>query len=285
MAGVDAVSDLPAAYGHADADQIVVAHLKSIGYNCRGMKLIPPFISIFLFLLAAWVAWNSSLPRLWKWLGARPAGQFPVWRQVRERLEEVARRERIATPRLWILPDFSPNALVLRTRKRRIHIALTEGLLRSLEEEELEAILLLCILHGAGARRRLQTAIALQIFPFARLLQSYSVGIQLFFTPWFSVLLRLVGSPSAVLRADRKGLSPKEALVVAAALQKMAVLGRKIPLRLWNIALDSLFLISPLVLDGGPFWIFLSQPSLEQRRQNLMALELPPACESTAGLP
>jgi hypothetical protein len=63
----------------------------------------------------------------------------------------------------------------------------------------------------------------------------------------------------------------REPLLVAAALQKAAVLGRKIPLRHWNFALDPLFLLSPLALDGGPFWVFLSQPSVEERRRALLS--------------
>ncbi len=247
------------------------------------MKFI--FLFIFLLLLLLWAVWHSSVTRLWKWLGARPVGQFPVWRQVKERLEQLAKRERIPVPALWILPEFAPNALILRSRKTGMQIALSEGLLRSLDEEELEAVLLLCLSHGANLRRGLQTMLALQIFPFARFLQAYSLGIQVFFSPWLTIPMRTVSPPSLVLRADRKRISQREGLVLAAALQKMAVLGRKIPFRRWNIALDSLFLISPLVLDGGPFWIFLSQPSIERRRQNLLCIGTTATCESVAGLP
>ena len=245
------------------------------------MKLI--FLAVFGVLLAAWALWQSSLPRLWKSLSARPVGHFPVWRQVRERLEELARQERIPAPGLWILPEFSPNALVLR--RRGVQIALTEGLLRSLDSDELDAVLMLCLAHGESRRRSLQTALALQLMPFAKLLQTYPLPIQIFLAPWITVLLRAVSAPSATLRCDRKGTSRGEALVVAAALQKMAVLGRKIPFRGWNFALDPLFLISPLKLDGGPFWVFLTQPSVEERRQHLLKWDISTTCESPAGLP
>jgi Zn-dependent protease with chaperone function len=245
------------------------------------MKLI--FLALFLIVLAGWVLWNASMPRLWKWLGARPVGQFPVWRQVKERLDELARQERIPVPGLWVLPEFSPNVLVLH--HRGVQIALTEGLLRSLDADELDAILMLSLAHGQSRRRRLQTILALQIFPFARFLQGYPIAVQVFLAPWLTVLLRTVSTPSAVLRSDKRGTAPGEALVVAAALQKMAVLGRKIPFRRWNFALDSLFLISPLAFDGGPFWVFLSQPSIEERRRNVLSFSSSPACESSAGLP
>ncbi|MGZ3653270.1 MAG: hypothetical protein ACXVB9_14590 [Bdellovibrionota bacterium] len=229
------------------------------------MKFIFP--GIFLTFLAAWWLWNSSLARLWRRLGARPAAHFPVWRRARERLELVAHRERLATiPVLWVLPEFAANALIAR-RGRTIHIALTEGLLRALDDEELDAVLGLALAHGASPGRALQTKLALQLFPFARLLQSYPPAVQVFLAPWLTALIRLAGGPARVFEADRK---TREALLVAAALQKMAVLGRKIPLRQWNFALDPLFLLSPLALDGGPFWVFLSQPSVEERRRALL---------------
>jgi Zn-dependent protease with chaperone function len=92
----------------------------------------------------------------------------------------------------------------------------------------------------------------------------------------------LAAPPSIVRSADKKAEERGDALVVAAALQKMAVLARKIPLRRWNIALDPLFLLSPLALDGGPFWVFLSQPSVEERCEALLTGA---TCESAAGLP
>ncbi len=245
------------------------------------MKII--LLCILFVCLAAWVLWHASLPRLWKWLGARPVKHFPVWRQVKERLAELSRQERVPEPSLWILPELSPNAIVVR--QRGVHVALSEGLLRSLEAPELDAVLLLCLAHGRGRSRRLQTVLALQLLPFARYLQSFPLPIQVFLAPWLTILLRAVSRPASVLRSDQKGTAPGHGLAVAAALQKMAVLGRKIPFRTWSFALDPLFLISPLVLDGGPYWVFLSQPTVEERRRRILDSALGPTCESAAGLP
>lgn len=245
------------------------------------MKII--LLAAIVVLLAAWAIWRASLTRLWKWLGARPVGHFPVWRQVKERLTQLARQERVPEPHLWILPEFSPNALV--ARQGGVHIALSEGLLRSLDSEELDAVLMLCLAHGQSRRRSIQTILALQLLPFALYLQSFPLPMQVFLAPWVTVLLRAVSTPASVLRSDLKGTAPGHGLAVAAALQKMAVLGRKIPFRSWSFALDPLFLISPLVLDGGPYWVFLSQPTVEERRRRVLDAVLGPTCESVAGLP
>lgn len=231
------------------------------------MKII--LLALVLVLIAAWILWYSSLKRLWAWLGARPVGHFPVWRQVNERLGELARRERLPVPQLYILPEFAPNALILHGR-RGVRLALSEGLLRALTTEELDSVLVLCLAHSRRPRRRLQTWLALQLCPLARLLQSYPLPLQIIFAPWLTILLRFVSPRSGVFHSDAKVGSREDALTVAAALQKMAVLGRKIPFRQWNFALDSLFLVSPLTLDGGPFWVFLTQPTVEERRQKLL---------------
>jgi Zn-dependent protease with chaperone function len=247
------------------------------------MKVI--LLALPLVLLVAYCAWNLRLKLLWAWLGARPAGQFPVWKQVSVRLEELSRRERLPVPALWILPEFSPNALILKSRGG-VEIALSEGLLRSLEAAELDAVLVLCLAHGHRSRRRMQTLLSLLLFPVARWLQGLPAAFQLLLSPSLTFLLRLASPQAGVLSCDSKvSRRREEALAVAAALQKMAVLGRKIPLKQWNFALDPLFLVSPLTLDGAPFWLFLSQPSVELRRERLLGYRGGSPCESVPSLP
>ncbi len=243
------------------------------------MKVI--FLLLVLALIGAWVLWHSSFKRFLAWLGARPVGHFPAWRQVKARLEELAKRERLESPRLFILPEFSPNALILRG-PREVRLVLSEGLLRALSPDELDAVLVLCLSHAYRPGRRFQTWLTMQLFPVARWLQSYPAPVQVMLAPWLSFLLRASSSQAGVFRSDSRLSTRYEALTAAAALQKMAVLGRKIPFTPWNFAIDSLFLISPLTLDGGPFWVFLSQPTVEARRLNLLGS---PACESSPSLP
>lgn len=241
------------------------------------MKLL--FLALIIVVLSSWVLWHSSIRRLWRWMEAKPVGHFPVWRQVKERMEVLAKRERVPMPTLWVLPEFSPNALVLR-HGRTLHVALAEGLLQALDGPELEAVLLLCLAHGRSKRRRLLSFLSLQLFPFAQFMQKYPALVQIFLSPWITIFSRLVSGPKAVMRCDLRGCEAGNGRAFAAALQKMAVLGRKIPFRRWNLALDPVFLISPLALDGGPYWVFLTQPSVEKRRLHLLAV----ACESPAGL-
>lgn len=245
------------------------------------MNLFLLLLLLIPLLLVAYLRW-VSVTRVLRWMEARPVDKSPVWKNVSERLALVSKRHRVPTPQLWVLPEFSPNALILRPWRRRIHLALTEGMVRALSDDELDCALSLCLSHGYQRGKKMQTRIACALFPLARLIQGYPLPAQLLLSPVFTCLLRGTIRPSQCLKADQFAASFQTQWKIAAALQKLSVMGRKIPLRRWNLAVDSLFLVSPLALDETPLWSFQAQPTVEVRRQRLLER---PACESAASLP
>lgn len=220
-------------------------------------------------LFAIYLRWVSPKYVL-RSLGARPLDQSSVQRNIRARMASVAHRQRMRMPTLWILPEFTPNALLLRSVRGRLHVALTEGLVRTLNGDELESALALCLTHGYQRGRGWQTWVATFFFPLTRLVQGYPLPAQFLLAPIFSLVLRVAAGPSRFFRSDLDAARHQTGLAVAATLQKLSVLGTKIPLRNWSMALDSLFLVSPMALDESPFWVFLSQPSVERRRERLL---------------
>ncbi|MGZ3693506.1 MAG: M48 family metalloprotease [Bdellovibrionota bacterium] len=232
---------------------------------------------LLLGILYAWYLGWLALPRLLRRLEANPAQrQEPIWLQVQERLEEVSAAYRVKVPELRVLPEFSPNALLAR-RGRSAYVVLSEGLVRTLSGEELDAALALCLAHVYARGRTRHTMVALALFPFAQFLQSYPVVFQFLFSPPLTFCLRLASGPKRVLGADRYASQQVDRFRLAAMLQKISVLARKIPLERWNLALDSLFLVSPLALESQPFHFYFLQPSVAQRRALLLG---PDACES-----
>lgn len=230
--------------------------------------------------LLAYFRW-ASLPRLLRVLNARPLDHSPVWRNVQARMKEMARMQRLPVPVLWVLPEFSPNALVLRPWRGRLQVALTEGLVRALSAAELDAVLALCLTHGYQPGRRLQSRMAAACLPLARWIQDYPFPAQLLLSAVFTCVLRPAYRFHRCFEADAKAADLHSVRVVAASLQKMAVLANKVPLQRWNLAVDGLFLESPLVLDGTPLWAFPAQPSVEERRSRLLSAT---ACESAPSL-
>lgn len=232
---------------------------------------------ILLAFLYAWYLGWLALPKLLQRLEANPAQrQEPIWLQVQERLEAVAARYRVAVPELRVLPEFSPNALLAR-RGSKAYVVLSEGLVRTLSGEELDAALALCLAHVYARGRSVHTLVALALFPFAQFLQSYPFVFQFLFSPPFTFLLRLASSPRKVMHADLDAAQQVDRFRIAAMLQKVSVLARKIPLERWNLALDSLFLVSPLALESQPFHFYFLQPSVKERRACLLG---PEACET-----
>jgi Zn-dependent protease with chaperone function len=241
--------------------------------NVYFLLLLPVFLAVYLR--------RVSPVRLLQRLGARPVEATSVWENVNQRFAEVARRHRVPAPQLWILPEFSPNALVLRPG-REVQVALSEGIVRALDEEELDCVFSLCLAHGHQRGRWWQTWVGCLFFPVAQLIQGYPLPAQLLLSPVVSCLLRSTIRSSFFLKADRIAAEFQTQWKIAAALQKLGVVGRKIPLRRWNLALDSMFLVSPLALDNTPIWAFQAQPTVEARRRFLLG---GPACESAASLP
>jgi Zn-dependent protease with chaperone function len=232
-------------------------------------------MSIFLLLglavvLAIYLRWVSP-GRVLLSLGARPLDQSSVQRNIRARMKAIAYRQRMRMPTLWILPEFTPNALILRPSRRRLHVALTEGLVRTLSGEELDSILALCLTHGYQRGRISQSWVAAFFYPITRFVQSYPLPAQFLLAPLFSFFFRIASGPGRFMRSDLEAARHQSPWVLAASLQKLSVLGAKIPLRNWNMALDSLFLVSPMALDESLFWVFLSQPSVERRRECLLS--------------
>ena len=180
-----------------------------------------------------------------------------------------------------MLPEFSPNALVLHDLGGKTYVVLSEGLIRSLSAEELETALCLCLAQAYQPGRVMQTCVALLVVPVVRLVQSNHMIFQVLFFPFLSLFLRLVARPKQVFKTDLLVAEWTNPHRVAQVLQKLYVASRKTTLRRWNLALDHLYLLSPTIIEEGPFWAMPNQPSVEERRENLLRSS---ACETTVSL-
>lgn len=233
-------------------------------------------LALFFFGLAALVLLYLrflAVPGVWRWLRAAEPTDDAVWREVKECAVSVARRHRVAAPEIKVLPEFAPNAMALRHRGKT-EIGLTEGLVRAATAEELEATISLCLFQSAQCGRRLQIWSGLLLFPLAKRVAQAPFAFRVFLMPVLSCGLRFVGGARGWFASDAAAAEMHGPWQVAATLQKISVMGRKIPVRRWNMALDSFFVIAPLSLDEGPQSIFSGvlpgQPSVPERRERLL---------------
>jgi heat shock protein HtpX len=70
-----------------------------------------------------------------------PTENPEVWRRVGHMTEDLTRRMEIPMPKLWVIPDESPNAFATGRNPRHASVAVTMGILRLLNDQELKGVI------------------------------------------------------------------------------------------------------------------------------------------------
>jgi heat shock protein HtpX len=104
---------------------------------------------------------NGATKVLWT-TGAKPliAPATPEEQQLVNVVEEMAIASGIPVPKIYIVPDPDPNAFVTGTKPLEAHLAVTEGLLRILNRDELQAVVAHEMGHVKNEDTRLMTLLA-----------------------------------------------------------------------------------------------------------------------------
>ena len=126
---------------------------------------VVPFIGLVASLLAggtAWAAWRTGAKRVLNASGAQelitPA--TPDQQRLDNVVEEMAIASGIPKPRIWIVPDADPNAFATGRDPFTAHVAVTEGLLRILDRDELQGVIAHEMSHIRNYDVRLMTLLA-----------------------------------------------------------------------------------------------------------------------------
>jgi heat shock protein HtpX len=127
-----------------------------------------PFIGILASLLAAgtsWSAWRTGAKRVLNASGAQelitPA--TPELQRLDNVVEEMAIASGVPKPKIWIVPDPDPNAFATGRDPFTAHIAVTEGLLATLDRDELQAVVAHEMSHIRNFDIRLMTLLAAMV--------------------------------------------------------------------------------------------------------------------------
>lgn len=121
-----------------------------------GYRHVIPVAGLVMTAIAAGIAagaWRSGARRVLWSTGAREvqAPATPEEQRFINVADEMAVASGVPRPRLWIVPDDDPNAFATGRDERDAHVAVTEGLLRALDRDELQAV----IAHEMGHIRNL----------------------------------------------------------------------------------------------------------------------------------
>lgn len=124
-----------------------------------------PWVGMIVVALAGgmvWYAWNSGSERVLWAAGAREvvAPRSLEEKQLVNVVEEMAISARLPKPRVWIVPDNDPNAFATGIDTAHAHIAVTEGLLQTLDRDELQGVVAHEFAHIRNLDVRLMTLLA-----------------------------------------------------------------------------------------------------------------------------
>jgi heat shock protein HtpX len=230
--------------------------------------------------------------------GARPVTreQLPRLYQV---MEGLAAKAHIPVPKLYVVPDAAPNAFATGRSPNHASVAVTQGLLQIMNDEELEGV----IAHELSHVRNydiLTSSIAAtiagaitymgQMGRWAMLFGGVggnrddergggglSALLMIFLAPFAALLLQLFLSRTREYAADETGVrmvGHQQGLI--SALEKLGAYNRRIPTSAISPSTSSLCIVKPLYGSGTLSSLFSTHPPLEDRIAALKEMVVSP---------
>ena len=223
--------------------------------------------------------------------GAREvsAEEAPVLHRI---VADVAKRACLPMPRVCIVPSPQPNAFATGRNPAHGVVAVTEGILGLLSERELRGVLAHEVGHIKNREILVSTIAAIlaaAITQAAHVLQwgAYMSGGRrgdddgpsplgqlalALVAPFAAMLLQLGVSRSREYLADETGAQVSDdPEALASALEKLARGAARVPMPV-NPATANLFIVNPMLGQGGLLSLFSTHPAMEERIRRLRAM-------------
>ena len=202
-------------------------------------------------------------------------------------VERLAQRAGLPVPKVYIIPQASPNAFATGRDPHHAAVAATEGILRLLNEDELEGVIaheLAHVKHRDILISSVAATLAATIMMVARFSMFFggrrddrdggnpiAALATMILAPVAAMLIQAAISRSREFDADAAGAtiagSPHG---LVNALRKIEGASRSVPLDA-NPATAHMFIIKPFSM-GGMMGLFSTHPPTEQRIQALLSL-------------
>ncbi len=205
-------------------------------------------------------------------------------------VEDLARNAGVPKPRVCVVPEEAPNAFATGRDPEHAVVAVTEGILRILNPNELRGVLGHEMAHIAHRDILIQSVAAVMASTIVML--ANMVQFSAFFgggndgersNPLFALLIAILAPIAATLiqmaisrsreyLADEGGASYcGEPLALAGALAKLQRAAGQIPMRSGNASTSELFIVAPF-FGGGMAKLFSTHPPMEERIARLEAM-------------
>jgi heat shock protein HtpX len=216
------------------------------------------------------------------------SGAQPVSREELPRLyavmERLAAKANLPVPKLYVVPEAAPNAFATGRNPRHASVAVTQGLLQLLDDDELEGVIAHELSHVRNYDILISSVaatIAGAITYIAHWGMFFGGGgrdderrggggilgiLMIFLAPVAALLLQLMISRQREYSADATGaqmVGHPDGLI--RALQKLGAYNNRIPSRNLTPTTSALCIVKPLFGSGGFSNLFSTHPPLEDR--------------------
>jgi heat shock protein HtpX len=235
-------------------------------------------------------------------IALKTSGAQPVTREQLPRLydvmERLAAKANIPVPKLYVVPDAAPNAFATGRNPRHASVAVTQGLLQIMNDDELEGV----IAHELSHVRNydilissIAATLAGAITWMAHWGWFFGYGdrddrgngggggnailglLLMFLAPLGAMLLQLGLSRQREYAADATGVRMVgHPYGLISALQKLGAYNKRIPTTAISPSTSSLCIVKPLFGMGSMSSLFSTHPPLEDRIAALREMTVVP---------
>jgi heat shock protein HtpX len=216
-----------------------------------------------------------------------------------EVMERLAAKARLPMPKLYMIPEPAPNAFATGRNPQHASVAVTQGLLELMNDDELEGV----IAHELSHVRSydiLTSSIAATIAGAITYLASMgrwamifggygrdrdddrdggglAAILMIFLAPFAALMLQLFLSRTREFSADETGARMVgQPYGLISALQKLGAYNQRIPTTSVSPSTSALCIVKPLFGSGGLSSLFSTHPPLEKRIQALREMTVTP---------
>ncbi len=247
-------------------------------------------MAFVLALVMNFVSYWFSDKIVLKMYGAQPIGEAeaPVVHRI---VRNLATKARIPMPKLYLIPSEAPNAFATGRNPQHAAVAVTEGILRIMNERELEGVLAHELSHVLNRDILISTVAATVAGAISMLANMAQWGMMfggsrdeegrstnpialiltIILAPLAAMLIQMAVSRSREYQADASGAQlTKDPHGLASALGKLGQASRIVQMDA-NPATAHLFIVNPL--SGRSLMsLFATHPPLEDRIARLEAM-------------
>ena len=205
-------------------------------------------------------------------------------------VRRLAQQAGLPMPRVYVIPSETPNAFATGRNPEHSAVAVTDGILRTLSEDELEGVLAHELAHIQNRDILISTMVATMAgtITFAARMAMYAsifggsrdregsspIGglLLMILAPVAAMLIQFAVSRSREFAADARGAAIcKKPMSLANALRKLHSAAERVPMQHAGQATAHLFIVNPLY-GGGMMKLFSTHPPAEERIARLQEI-------------